>query len=212
MEQFLKGGIIVFKLENWFLLNNLSESDKTEIIDSFAEPKSYKKGEVIYSGRSFDRALGVLLNGFAAAHSDNVLKKSFIAGDTFGAAALFGNKKPYISEIVAKSDCTIQFVDEKTLRELLKKYPEISVNYISFLSDRVRLLNEKISLFTCKGASMKLYRFLIDNADENNVIKIANMTSLARLTSIGRTTLYRALDELTQGGMIERNGSTIIIK
>lgn len=202
----------MFELKNWFLLNNLSESDKTEIIKSFGEPAVYKKGETIYSGASFENALGVLLGGRASAVSDNVLKKNFFEGDTFGAAALFGNAKPYISEIIAKSDCVIQFVDEKKLRSLIEKYPVISVNYISFLSEKVRFLNEKISLFTCRGASMKLYRYLVDSADENNTIKIANMTSLARITSIGRTSLYRAMDELADSGMIERNGSTITIK
>ena len=212
MEQFLKRRVIMFELKNWFLLNNLPESDKTEIIKSFAEPSAYKKGEVIYSGGSFRKAIGVFLCGRASAYGENVLKKTFFEGDTFGAAALFGGNGEYISEITAKTDCLIQFVDEKELRVLLKKYPEISINYISFLSERVRLLNKKISLFTCKGAVMKLYRFLIDNADEYNTVKIANMSSLAKLTSIGRTSLYRAVDELTENGIIERNGSTIIIK
>ena len=202
----------MFNLESWFLLNNLSKADKTEIIKSFDEPKKYKKGEPIYTGDSFEKALGVILEGSASAKSENVLKKNFFEGETFGAAALFGNKKPYISEITAKTDCLVLFVGENELVKLFNRYPELSINYISFLSERVRLLNEKISLFTCKGASMKLYRYLCDNADKNNTVKIVNMTSLARLTSIGRTSLYRAMDCLIENGMLERSGSTIIIK
>ena len=59
---------------------------------------------------------------------------------------------------------------------------------------------------------MKLYRYLVDNMDENNTVKIANMTSLAKQTSIGRTSLYRALEMLKSNGMIERESNTIIIK
>jgi len=202
----------MFQLENFILLNNIADAEKTEIIASFEKPKSYKKGEVIYSFDSFNPAIGVIVEGEAAARSENILKKTFKQGDTFGAAAVFGNDKPYISEIVAKTDCVIQFIDEKMLLKLFKKYPQISVNYIIFLSDRVRFLNRKISMFTCKGASMKLYRFLVENADENNRVKIVNMTSLARQTSLGRTSLYRAVSELSESGMIERDGSTITIK
>jgi CRP-like cAMP-binding protein len=202
----------MFDLNNWFLLYKVPSDDKTEIIASFEEPKTYNKGESIYSGESFERALGVILSGFASANGENVLKKTFMQGDTFGAAALFGNAEAYISEITAKTDCVIQFVDEKKLVSLFEKYPLISINYISFLSERVRFLNQKISMFTCKSASMKVYRLLLDNADENNRVKISNMSSLARLTSIGRTSLYRALDELVDEGYISRDGSTIIIK
>ena len=202
----------MFDLNNWFLLYNIPSEDKTDIIASFSEPKNYKKGEIIYSGDEFERALGVILSGFASAHGENVLKKTFMQGDTFGAAALFGDTHRYISEITAKTDCTIQFVDENSLRVLFEKYPALSVNYISFLSDRIRFLNSKISLFTCKSASMKVYRLLVDNADENNTVRISNMTSLARLTSIGRTSLYRALDELCDEGCISRDGSVITIK
>ena len=202
----------MFDINNWFLLYNLPQSDKTDIIAAFDEPKTYKKGESIYSVEQFERALGVILSGFASAHGENVLKKTFMQGDTFGAAALFGKSDVYISEITAKTDCLIQFVDEKKLEALLRKYPEMSVNYISFLSDRIRFLNQKISLFTCKSAAMKMYRYLLENADENNTVKLSNMTSIARLTSLGRTSIYRALDELVEDGYISKNGSTITIK
>lgn len=202
----------MYAIENWFLLNNLSKDAKTEIIGCLKKPKAYKKGETIYSEKSFLKAIGLIVSGRATAFGENVLKKTFHEGDTFGAAALFGNEEQYISRIVAKTDCEILFADEKELRTLFNKYPEMSINYISFLSERVRLLNKKISLFTCKGAPVKLYRYLSDNADENNTVKIVNMTSLAKSTSIGRTSLYRAMDELTENGIIERNGSTITIK
>ncbi len=202
----------MFEIKNFFLLNNISPSAKTEIINSFDSSKTYKKGETIYSESSFKKAIGLILSGSATAYGENVLKKSFREGDTFGAAALFGNEKPYISRIIAKTDCEILFVDEKQLRELFIKYPEISVNYISFLSERVRLLNRKISLFTCKGAAAKLFQYLLDSADENGIIKITNMTSLAKQTSLGRTSLYRALEELTENGYVSRDGNLIYIK
>jgi len=202
----------MYDVKNWFLLNNLSESDKTEIVKLFSEPKKYKKGEMIFTPDSFTKAVGLILSGKAEASDENVLKKSFSEGDTFGAAALFGNEKQYISFIRAKTDCTVLFADEKTLVSLFKEYPSVSLNYIAFLSDRVRLLNKKISLYTCGGAQSRLYEYLTDNADENGQVEVKNMTMLARITSIGRTSLYRALEQLESDKMILRNGNTILIK
>jgi CRP-like cAMP-binding protein len=201
----------MFDVKNWFLLNNLSESDKTEIIKSFGAPKDYKKGGVIYSPDSFSKAIGLILSGRAEATGENVLKRVFSEGDTFGAAALFGDEKQYISSIKAKTDCTVLFVDEKLLISIFNTYPSVSLNYISFLSDRVRLLNRKIGLYTCKGAGSKLYEYLTLNADENNRVTVTNMSSLAKAASLGRTSLYRAFDELESRGMVKRDRNVITI-
>jgi CRP-like cAMP-binding protein len=39
----------------------------------------------------------------------------FGRGDLFGAAAVFGDNKEYISKIVADSDCTVQFIEQEKL-------------------------------------------------------------------------------------------------
>jgi CRP-like cAMP-binding protein len=125
---------------------------------------------------------------------------------------MFGAGDRYISEIIAKTECTILFISQQQLENIFAKYPIVSVNYITFLTDRIRYLNQKIKLYTCKGASAKLYLYLCNNADDNNIVKISNMTSLAKLTSLGRTSLYRAVDELCSNGLIERNNKIIRVK
>ena len=202
----------MYNVKNWFLLNNLSETAKTEVIKQLGKPKTYKKGDTIYSPDTFSRAVGLILSGRAEATGENVLKRAFSEGDTFGAAALFGDEKQYISRITAKSDCEVLFVNEKQLVAVFEKYPSVSLNYIAFLSDRVRLLNKKISLYTCKGAGSKLYEYLVLNADENNRVTVTNMSLLAKAASLGRTSLYRALDELESKGMVRRDKNVIIIK
>jgi CRP-like cAMP-binding protein len=221
MEHFSRDGTLnftfleagnMYNIENLFLFNGLSPDEKSEIVPQLDNVTEYKKGETIYSGSSFKNAIGVFLTGEGEATGENVLKKTFSEGDTFGAAALFGAGETYISEVRAKTFCSVLFIDEDELRKLFLKYPVIAVNYITFLSGRVRYLNEKIKLFTCKGTAAKLYRYLSDNADEDGAVKIANMSSLARLTSIGRTSLYRAMDELIEGGFIERQNLTIRVR
>lgn len=207
-----KDSVNMYSIENLFLFDGLSERDKKDILSSFSESKAFAKGQTVYNADSFENALGIFLTGRAEAVSENVIKRNFIEGDTFGAASIFGAGEKYISEIVTKTDCIIQFISEKELKQIFEKYPLTSLNYITFLSGKIRYLNQKIRLYTCKGAAAKLYMYLCGNADENNIVQINGMTSLARLTSLGRTSLYRAMDELVEGGLIERKNSIIRVK
>lgn len=199
----------MYDIRKLFLFNGLAEGDRDCIISTLTECKGFAKGETIYSADAFQNAMGIFLTGRAEATSENVVKKNFIEGDIFGVGSMFGAGEKYISEIVTKTDCLVQFITEEQLKKIFEKYPITSVNYITFLSGRIRYLNQKIKLYTCKGAAAKLYMYLCNNADENNVVKINNMTSLARLTSIGRTSLYRAVDELSERGLIERKNQII---
>lgn len=202
----------MYNLENLFLFNGLTEAQIHKIISSLPECGHCKKGTEIYNNNKFEKAMVIILSGKAEAFDDNLLKKSFGEGDAFGVAALFGNEISYISRIVTKSECTVQYISEDMLNEMFAEYPITAVNYITFLSDKIRLLNKKIRLFTCKSAAARLYQYLTENADNNNTVRINNMSKLAKLTSIGRTSLYRAVNELIDAGMIEKCGSEFIIK
>lgn len=202
----------MYSIEELFLFNGLEKAQVNEIISLLDAPISFDKGTEIYNGSSFTKAIGIILSGKAEAFDEVLLKKSFVQGDVFGVAALYSDEQEYISRIVAASQCEIQFICEDTLNNIFRDYPITASNYIAFLSGRIRFLNKKIKLFTCKGVSAKLYQFLSENADESNAVEISNMSRLAKMTSIGRTSLYRAVEELTEAGMIEKFGSKFIIK
>ena len=62
-------------LENIFLLKGLEQNEKQEIIKSFKDPVSYKKGDVIYSAVRFPNAVGYVVKGETAAVTNNGNKK-----------------------------------------------------------------------------------------------------------------------------------------
>lgn len=200
---------IMYDIENLFLFDGLSKTEKNNILSYLSESKAFSKGEIIYNCELFDKAIGVFLSGKAEAVSDNLLKKRFNEGDIFGAASMFCNGEKYISDIVTKTDCVVQFISEEELKHIFSKYPATSINYITFLTGRIRYLNQMIKLYTCKGAASKLYLYLCNNMNEDNILEITDMSSLARLTSIGRTSLYRAMEELIDSGLVERSNKKI---
>lgn len=176
-------------------------------------PVCFKKGELIYSETEFRRALGILISGKAkatpAGNSETVLN-TFLPGAVFGAAAVFSPEEEYVSRISAASDCKVLFFNEDALSRLFAAYPEAAVNYISFLSRRIRFLNGKLSLFTKNDAEGRVYEFLAKNCDDSGTVTYSgSMALLARNLGVGRTSLYRALESLEHKKMIVREDGKI---
>ncbi len=201
----------MFDVSTLFLFENLTETEKSEVTASLPKPVSFNKNDCISCGENA-AALGIIISGKASAAVGSFTKRSFTAGDTIGAAALFTGSEPYKSQIRAKSSCEVLFLSEGFLRYLFSKYPKTALNYISFLSNKLVFLNNRIDQLSAGGASEKLYRYLAASANSAGFLTVPNMTALAQLTGIGRTSLYRCLDELEASGMIDRKNNTIKVK
>lgn len=175
--------------------------DTTEIPDGLSAAVDYSKGAVISGGS----ALGIILQGRAEAVTcEGTPLRFFGQGDSFGATALFGGVE-CISQIRALSDCRVQFIPQELLESWFQGDPQMALNYITFLSDKVRFLNGKIAIYTQDSAEQRLYRWLCANCGEDGQIPMS-MTQLAELLSIGRTSLYRALDNLEKKNLCTRRG------
>ena len=196
-------------LQNHFLFRGAEEL----LPEALALPaKSFQRGEIICDPATAQQALGIMLRGraeaLAAAREQTVLA-AFGPGNTFGAAALFGGAG-YVSRIRAVAGSEVLFLPETLLRQWLERCPQMAVNYIAFLSGRVRFLNGKIAILTQDSAQNRLYRWLLANCDgEGRLPEKLSMTKLAATLSMGRTSLYRALEELETAGWIVRKGKRI---
>ena len=203
----------MFDMHTLFLFCDMEEKQTDAFLETLSEPKCFKRGEVIYDHESFIPAIGVFLEGEATADAPDsrLIKTTFSPGSVFGAAAMFGDRGPYVSRITARKDSIIQFITEDQLKQCFETYPVSSFNYIRFLSDKIRFLNQKVSQMTGKNTNAKLYRFISDNSDDSGVYHVPNMKELSRLAGIGRTSLYRALTDLESEHMLVRKDDIIIL-
>ncbi len=196
-----------------FLLDGLRENEKHEIISALPETVKFKKGEIVYSPESFRRAIGFVKSGSVSAVTNNsqqMVMKRICAGSCFGAAAVFGTADTYVSTVSAAEDAEICFITEETLVLLFEKHPVTAVNYIAFLSDRIRFLNKKLSVISCSDAENTVLKYLTLSADDNGYAVIpVSMTELAKMLGLGRASLYRSLDTLEKRGNIIRENNKI---
>lgn len=202
----------MFDIREIFLFKGIEEQEKTKIANSLLKPISYKKGEIIYSADDFPNAIGFVVKGkaFAISSGEGLHMNTFGVGTCFGAAAIFGGDDTYVSTIIAEADTEILFISERELRDMFIKYPQTSVNYISFLSDKIRFLNKKIGLVTSNCGEETVYKYLKSSHDSEGYALIPkSMTLFAKMLGLSRATLYRCLDSLEANEKILRENNKI---
>ena len=201
-----------------FLFAGIPEEEQEALWAALSPPREFAKGESIYSCHDFQRALGILLQGEAevsrsAADGHRVVMNRLKAGDSFGAAALFGECPSYVTEIRAAVRCRVQFIPQVEMLQLMQRDFRLAENYIRFLSDRIRFLNGKIAAFTDGQTDDRLRRWLFQHCDEKGEVALPrSMVELAQTLNMGRSSLYRSLDALEDAGLIRREGRRIRVE
>ena len=196
-----------------FLLDGLTSAER-EQCRQMAEPQEliFEKGEIIYDADHVQRALAFVIEGRVRVMFGRVVMNDLTCGDVFGAAALFGSSEPYPSTVVAVTPCRIALISQETVSRWMATVPRVGENYIRFLSDRIRFLNRRLSTLTAGQTDGRLWKYLLAHRDDDGVVRVTGgMTALAERLDMGRSSLYRSLDALTDAGFIRRDGKKIYI-
>ena len=85
-------------------------------VDAITE---FSVGQEIYSPKSSEKKLGIILSGTASVFStdenNGVLLRILEKGDTFGVANLFSKRESFVSIIMAKKSCRVLFFSEAAM-------------------------------------------------------------------------------------------------
>lgn len=179
---------------------------------------SCKKHEFIFTPDKYETALAVILKGSADVYKQTTKGPLFLSilsqGSVFGMAAMFYEKNGFINTVCAREDCRILFISKEDLCDIFVRYPVCAENYITVLSRKIHYLNEKIAFLTSPAPTARLLAWLTDESERQGKDEFTlpiSYSELASLLSMGRTSLYRSFDELTQTGKLTRNGKTITL-
>lgn len=190
------------------MFNGLNDDEIVAVKNLFEYAVKLNKGEQLYK----NGMLGIITSGCATIKRHNdvgdaITIRTISNGDLFGSASVFGNWKDGMSSITANTTCKILYISEEKFCNVLKQYPQISINYIEYLSDRIRFLNRKLDAFTAKSTEERLYEYLLSQADcDGNISLGFGIAELARRLQVGRTSIYRDIESLKTKQLISRNG------
>ena len=200
------------------LQTKLFESSDAEILKSAirseGELHTFTRGETIFSNGNYKPAIGLLTGGKARVTKGRTVISTLEKGSIFGAVTLFAEKQRYATEITAVSGCKVLFLSRKLISGLMRENSGVAENYITYLSQRIYFLTDKIDAFTAGSAEMRLAGWLLNNCKDDGDCKyasVSNFSLLARELDIGRASLYRAFDFFTEAKVIRRDDEKILI-
>ncbi len=174
----------------------------------------FATGETVFPQPQTDGCLCVLLQGRAKVYANAscadqaALLRTMDAGAVFGVHCVFGGDMSPQSRIVAQAACRVLLIPAALWESILTAHPETMANYVRFLAQRIQFLNRKIRYLTAGSAERRLALYLLSEIPEEGVpVKLElSAVSLADLLDLGRASLYRAMDRLTEDGFLLRNG------
>ena len=193
-------------LNGFFLLKGCADEVKRQF---FSDPRislrEFAGGEMIQSG-AFTPFLGQIVSGTVIVErlceGKNTVMRTMGQGDVFGVATLFGANE-YVTRIRARSCSRIYIYPRELVEELIKSDSTAALNYITFLSEKVRYLNSRIDLYTAGSARERVEGYLRSLCDKNGeAVLPVSLSALAGRLDIGRASLYRAIDALVRDGVI----------
>ncbi len=197
------------------LFTTLTETEK----EDFEQEKPYaihcvKIGDALTSLCDYDSSLSVILNGEAIVQNekgDSACLRILQSGSVFGVATLF-SRNTHISTVTAKTACKVLLIPKEWVQARIQTNPAFSLQYISFLSERICFLNQRITAFTAPSATQRLQSHLESLCEGGYPKEITvNAVQLASLLNVSRISLYRAFDALQEKGIIQKQGKIIRI-
>ena len=136
-----------------------------------------------------------------------VLLQRLEKGKVFGAASLFSEENEAVTILRADGDASAFFMPIGLITGLIRDNSAFALSYVTFLSGKIRFLNKRISELSAPSVTQKLAAYL--TREENSIAQ--TKVKLASALGIGRASLYRALDELTELGLISVDGRSVTV-
>lgn len=198
-------------LKTCFLFDGVSGEEFERIFKVLPDSTHISRGELVYSTKETHRSLGLVLSGELIVYrigSDGKREKCnhLKPGDAVGVASLYGGNE-FVSDVEAKKDSQVLFLEEDFLTKLWSENQKIALNYITFLSNRIRFLNQSMNRVRGSVNEQKVFQVLKSYADEKGLVKLPfSMSELASRLNIGRSSLYRAIDTLESTNQIQKLG------
>ena len=155
-------------LSKCVLFRNMEEAEIEEIINSLVYTiKSYDKDEVIAIENDDCDSLGVILSGNVEIHkpfpSGKVVTiNHFSAGNVFGEALVFSERHRYPATIISSNKSKIMYIKREDIVKMMTHNPKIIKNFMGVLSNRILMLNDRITNLSYDSLRKKISSILLN--------------------------------------------------
>ncbi|MBD2066365.1 Crp/Fnr family transcriptional regulator [Leptolyngbya sp. FACHB-671] len=156
--------VTIDQLQQIPLLSKL-DLDQLAHLQARAAVKHYLQGEIIlHEGDRLPAQLFAVLSGRieikkTASTGKETILRTLPAGELFAAPALFGDGVAPAT-VVAEQDCQILTVERTTLLEIIQNSPEVALQIIAVLTERLQHLHQVVHGLVSERAIVRLAQFI----------------------------------------------------
>ena len=173
--------------------------------------KNFKKGEWIAQQGDTVNALHILLKGSVKAEmvseAGTVLNIETIhAPKPLAPAFLFAENNQFPVDVVALEEVEIILVSKESIMKQLACNETFLQEFMTFNSNRVHFLSERIKLLSTKTIKGKLAQYILERADNMCFTIEMNQTTLAEHFGVTRPSLSRSIAEMIDEGIVSLKG------
>jgi len=197
--------------------------EKNEIMDILNKVtyriEKYKKGQVIAIEGDDCNSLGIILKGkieiqkiFPSGQVTTI--NNFKEGNIFGESLVFSDKHTYPATITAIENAEIMFIERENIVKLSMLNSRILTNFVTVLSRRILMLNERISNLSQDSIRKKISGYLLSEYNKQKTTTIVlpyTRKKMAELLNVPRPSLSRELINMKEEGIIDFNKNEIHI-
>lgn len=213
--------ISVGKLLKNALFKDLSEEDLQGILDlTTLRQETYEKDTLVVEEGEHCDTIGFVLEGTLTIQQygrsgDALTINVFRHGDCFGAPLLFTKEAKYPFTLQTSTQSTVLFIPFDQMKELLLKSPTFNFNYLTFLSNHIFVLKNKIKILAHNDVRSRLMIYLsreIEHAGTPTFRMRHKKTEISEIIKVARPSVSRELGNMEKDGLIaiRKNQITVL--
>jgi CRP-like cAMP-binding protein len=173
--------------------------------------KNFKKGELIAQQGDVVNSLYILLKGSAKTEmisdSGTVLNIDTLhAPDALAPAFLFAANNRFPVDVIALEECEVILISKESITKQLTDNKQFLQGFMTFNSNRVHFLSERIKLLSTKTIKGKIAQYILKHSDNMQFTLDRKQTELAVYFGVTRPSLSRSLSEMIDEGIITLKG------
>lgn len=213
--------MLVDYIKNIPLFNHLKDAQLKEIA-SRCKSARYKKGDVVFYKTDMSTDLYIVNSGklkavLADEEGDEMVLALFEKGAFFGELSLLDGKGRSAT-IVADTDAELSILRKDMFLDLLYKNPQMSVELMTTLVERLRKADEMIESLAFLEVGERLIRTLFDAAADDSTCttgfrKAGKLThkELAARIGCSREAVSKCLKVLSRKGIVKESEGSLLI-
>ncbi|MDO5664242.1 MAG: Crp/Fnr family transcriptional regulator [Bacteroidia bacterium] len=201
------------------LCNSIPKKDRESFLNDVRyNVKRYGKGDMLVAQGSVYEQLYIVVKGEVSTEMSDekgdFMKIELIKSpNPLATGFLFATDNISPVTAIAKTDCVAVLIPKDNVYLLMSKYPDFMKAFLSYISNKVTFLSEKLRLTSLRTIRAKLGYYVLKESKGGQEFQLKmSKEDLSRLFGVSRPALVNVMMQMADEGLIDVDRRKIFIK